>query len=313
MMAIAGCNSLETALKWKIPLQNVAVTAMSASLRDKNGIAPGQNTQLIVSITDTSGAVLYAGSNGTNKIMWDDLLFTGDIVSVNQRGEVSMPDDPRVTDGKLGHIVITVPSHPEIHAEINVPVRYDAKYRVNFSGHAGLDGASGLNGIDGFTGMPGSMIPTSPSPGGNGGNGTDGSNGQDGGMGTSAPPVQVKVTLSRKALLQVEVEADHQQKFFLIDPNGGSLSIRADGGKGGAGGSGGRGGKGGMGGTGTPSGMNGMDGHDGLSGYDGVAGRGGLITVIYDPSAKPYLKILHLSSWNGPRPLFVESHVDPLW
>jgi hypothetical protein len=132
-------------------------------------------------------------------------------------------------------------------------------------------------------------------------------------MGSSAPPVQVKVTLTSKTLLQVEVEANRQQKFFMVDPDGGSLSIKADGGKGGAGGRGGRGGKGGMGGSGTPSGMNGMDGHDGRSGYDGVAGRGGLITVTYDAAAKPYLKVIHLSSWNGPRPVFVESNISSLW
>ena len=54
----------------------------------------------------------------------------------------------------------------------------------------------------------------------------------------------------------------------------------------------------------------------GLSGWDGSNGsngRGGSITVAYDPQAKPYLAVLHLSNVGGPNPVFNEETVAPLW
>jgi len=315
LSAISGCTTLETALKWKTPLNKISISSIAVTLRDKNGLAPGHSGQLMITVTEPSGTVLCAGGPKNNQIMWDDVAITGTVVSVKQRGVISMPDDPRISDGKVGHVVVTVPSHPDVRAEMDIPIRYDDGFTANFSGSNGMDGISGMDGIDGSMGSSGSMVPGNPSPGGRGADGTNGSDGQDGGMGASASQVQVKIALqdAAKKLLQIEVDADHQQKFFLVDPSGGSLLVKADGGKGGTGGRGGRGGKGGMGGVGSPSGMQGMDGHEGRSGFDGVAGHGGLITVIYDPAVKPYLKAIHLSSWNGPRPIFIESAVTSLW
>jgi hypothetical protein len=111
----------------------------------------------------------------------------------------------------------------------------------------------------------------------------------------------------------VSVSAEGKQKFYLIDPHGGSLTVRADGGAGGSAGKGGRGGRGGMGGIGTPNGSSGHDGSNGHDGWSGSSGRGGLITVTYDPQARPYLGIIHLSSQNGPAPVFREQAVTALW
>jgi hypothetical protein len=52
---------------------------------------------------------------------------------------------------------------------------------------------------------------------------------------------------------------------------------------------------------------------DGHSGSDGSFGRGGSITVTYDPQAKPYLLAIRLSNSNGPKPVFMEAPVAPLW
>ena len=89
--------------------------------------------------------------------------------------------------------------------------------------------------------------------------------------------------------------------------------MKADGGPGGSGGHGGRGGQGGAGGSGQPSGNTGSNGSDGLNGSDGPMGMGGTITVTYDPGAKPYLSVLHLSSKNGPPQVFIQQPVAPLW
>jgi hypothetical protein len=159
------------------------------------------------------------------------------------------------------------------------------------------------------------MDPNNPSPGGNGGNGTDGSNGGDGGPGGNAPPVQVRIALRAGShpLLQVGVSALGKDKLYLVDPQGGSLTVNADGGPGGSGGRGGRGGRGGSGGMGTPSGSSGSNGSDGRNGFDGSPGKGGSITVTYDPQAKAYMTVIRLSNKGGPAPVFKEEPVAPLW
>jgi hypothetical protein len=224
-------------------------------------------------------------------------------VTANKKGVVSLPRDPRVSDGKMPHVTITVPSHPDIRAELDIPVRYDYNFTSNFSGSNSTSGSTG------------SIDPNNPSPGGNGSDGTNGSNGQDGGRGKDAPPVQIRVALRSGShpLLQMDVVAPGREEVFLVDPHGGSLTVEADGGSGGSGGKGGRGGRGGSGGTGTPSGSRGRDGMDGRNGWDGSSGSGGSIAVTYDPAVAPYLGVIHLSNRGGPAPVFNEEPVAPLW
>jgi hypothetical protein len=212
-------------------------------------------------------------------------------------------------------VSITVPSHPDLQAGLDIPLRYDYNFVSNFSGASGTDGMNGSDGLAGMSGSPGSMDPNNPSAGGDGGNGSDGSNGSDGGNGEDAPPVQVRVTLrpGSHPLLQASVVATGHHRFYLVDPMGGSLTVKADGGSGGSGGRGGRGGSGGSGGIGSPSGSSGQNGSDGHDGSDGSPGKGGLITVTYDPQVKPYLAQIHFSSQNGPKPVLQEASVAPLW
>lgn len=248
--------------------------------------------------------------------------MTASVVTVNKKGTISLAKDPRVSDGKTGHVTITVPSHPDLRADLDIPFRYDIAFKADFSGVKGTDGMNGMDGMDGMDGSSGSMgstDPNNPSAGGNGGNGTDGSSGGDGGAGGDAPPVQIRVAFQAPTafsgghpLIQVSVAA-HGKKFYLIDPQGGSLTVHADGGAGGSGGRGGRGGRGGSGGIGSPNGMDGISGQDGVSGNDGSAGSGGLITVTYDPEVGQYMNVIHLSSWNGPKPVFQEEPVAALW
>jgi hypothetical protein len=208
-----------------------------------------------------------------------------------------------------------VPSHPDLRAELDIPITYDYRFNANFSGSPGSSGMNGTDGIDGISGSIGSMDPNNPSPGGNGTNGTDGSNGQDGGNGGDAPPVDIRVALRSGVhpLLQVSVSAAGKQRFYLLDPQGGMLAVKADGGAAGSGGRGGRGGHGGSGGIGTPNGSSGMDGASGRNGFDGSPGKGGRITLTYDPQTKPFLAAIHLSNQYGLTPVFREQPVAPLW
>src|ERR1700676_5291392 len=314
-LALSGCTPIKVRLGMKVYLEKTPVTSIAASLPNRSGIAPGEKSPLLVVLTEPDGKVLQTEGAGHGKVLWKDLTVTPSVVTANQKGIVSLPHDPRKSEGKLGHVSITVPSHPDLRAELDIAVRYNYAFTSNFSGSRGPSGMSGSDGMVGSSGSMGSNDPNNPSAGGNGGNGTDGSNGGDGGNGGDAPPVQVRVAFrsGNSPLLQVSVSAAGKQKLYLVDPQGGSLTVRADGGAGGAGGRGGRGGQGGSGGMGTPSGSSGSNGSDGRSGFDGSPGKGGSITVTYDPQVKPFLGTIRLSNKGSPPPAFKENPVAALW
>jgi hypothetical protein len=315
LLVLSGCTPVKVRLGMKVYLAKIPIASIEASQAKGTGIVPGQKSALVVMITEPEGKVLQTEGAGHGKVLWKDLTVTATVVTVDQKGVVSLRHDPRISDGKLAHVTITVPSHPDLRAELDIPLRYDYAFVSNFSGSTGSSGMSGTDGMAGSSGSMGSTDPTNPSPGGNGGNGTDGSDGGDGGPGGSAPPVRVRVTLRAGShpLLQASVVAAGHTRLYLVDPQGGSLTVKADGGAGGSGGRGGHGGQGGSGGMGTPSGSNGSSGSDGRNGFDGSPGKGGSITVTYDPQAKPFLALIHLSNKGGPPPVFKEEPVAPLW
>jgi hypothetical protein len=315
LLVLSGCAAVKVKLGMRIYLAKTTVTSMQVTLPKGPAIAPGEKLGLVAQFTQPDGKVLVTEGQGQGKVLWKDITVTPTVVTADQKGNVTLPKDPRLSDGKLAHVTITVPSHPDLHADLDIPTTYDYKFTSNFSGSTGSSGFNGSDGMDGASGSMGSTDPNNPSPGGNGGNGTDGSNGQDGGPGGDAPPVVVRVTLrpGTHPLLQASVAAAGKTRFYLIDPQGGALTITADGGAGGSGGRGGRGGHGGSGGIGSPNGSSGNSGSDGRNGFDGSPGRGGSITVTYDPQVKPYLAAIHLSNRGGPTPVFTQAPVAPLW
>ncbi|MGD0365966.1 MAG: hypothetical protein ABSA94_00795 [Acidobacteriaceae bacterium] len=315
-LALTGCSSIKVHLGMRVRLDKLPITSMEATLPKDPAIAPGEKTPLVVTFTQPDGKTLVTEGQGKGKVLWSDLAIAASVVTVNKKGVVSLAHDPRVSDGKTGHLAITVPSHPDLHAELDIPLRYNYKFVANYSGSAGSSGLNGSDGTDGVSGSPGSTDPNNPSPGGNGSAGSGGSNGQDGDPGGDAPPVQVQATLRPGAhpLLQIAVTAPgRKEHFYLVDPQGGSLTVTANGGPGGSGGKGGRGGHGGAGGSGTPDGQAGQDGSDGRDGFSGPDGRGGSITVLYDPQVKPFLSTIVLSNQGGPKPIFQEQPIPPLW
>lgn len=314
LFALSGCTRLKVKMGAKVYLDKTPVAAMGASF-PRGGLAPGEKAQLIVSFTQPNGKVLQTEGEGHGPVMWKDLAVTGNVVDVSSKGVVSLPMDPRASDGKTGRVSITVPSHPDLRAELNIPVRYNHNYYSDFSGSKGSDGFKGSDGISGTSGTSGSFDPNHPSAGGNGSNGSDGSNGGSGSRGGNGLPVNIQMHLRTwgPILLEIKVTGGGRQQLYLLDPHGGSLTVRSDGGDGGRGGKGGSGGRGGSGGIGSPNGSDGRSGSDGHDGSDGISGNGGMITVIYDREAQPYLSALHLSSYHGPRPVFREDTVGPLW
>lgn len=320
LLALTGCAAVKVKLGTRVYLEKIPVTSIEAKLVDAKqaqgpGIAPGEKLPLIATFTAPDGKVFMTEGEGHGKILWKDLKVTATVATVNGKGIVALPEDPRVSDGKLPHIIITAPSHPDLHAELDVPLRYDHSYTANYFGSSGINGSDGIAGIDGTSGSMGSTDPDHPSAGGDGGSGTNGSDGSNGGDGSGGPLVEIRMAFRSGAhpLLQVSVSAEGRQKLYMLDPQGGSLTVRSEGGSGGQGGKGGRGGRGGSGGIGSPNGSSGSDGSNGQDGMDGQSGNGGRISVTYDPQAKPFLRVLKLSNPGGPPPVFNEQPVGLLW
>jgi hypothetical protein len=315
VVALSGCAAIQVKLGMRVYLKKIPITSIQAKQGNGQGIAPGEKSPLIVTVTQPDGTVLTTEGKGHGKVLWKDLTVTPTVVGAGKKGVVVLSRDPRISDGKLPHVNITVPSHPDLHADLDIPIEYDRQFRANFSGHDGYSGTNGTSGMDGSSGSSGSFDPDHPSAGGDGGDGSNGSDGGHGGDGEDGPPVQVRVTLrpGSHPLLQIGVSGQGRESFFLVDPQGGSLTVLDQGGSGGSGGKGGSGGRGGSGGIGSPSGSSGRDGLSGTDGGSGSSGKGGSITLTYDPQAKPFLGIIKLSNQGGPAPVFKEEAVGPLW
>jgi hypothetical protein len=319
LVALSGCFRIQVKLKLRVSLAKLPVASMEVSQYKHPGIGPGEKSSLVATFTQPDGTELVTAGKGKGKIPWQELTVSPSVVTVNKKGVLTLDRDPRVSDGKTGHVVITVPGHPDLHAEFDIPLRYNYPFASNYAGSNGTNGLDGMDGRDGSSGGAGSMDPDNPSAGGNGGDGTSGADGGNGGDGGGGPPVQVQVALQSGShpLLQLGVTvAGHKERFYLVDPQGGSLTVTSAGGAGGRAGKGGRagiGGPGGTGGMGLPNGSRGIDGSSGSDGHAGSDGRGGNITVTYDPQVKPYLSAIHLSNPGGPAPVFKEAAVAPLW
>jgi hypothetical protein len=322
--ALGGCASIEVGLGLRMRLDKVPVTALSATLSPEAGLAPGKSGRLIVTATTSDAKQLVTVGAGRGKVLFDSFTFTATTVTVNKKGVVSLAADPRVSEGAIPHIQIAVVGHPEVTADLSIPVRYDVAFAGNFAGREGFKAINGLDGLAGSSGSDGSVDISNPSAGpsagGQGGNGTNGEDGRDGDPGQPGEAVHVWMTLKGgdHPMLQVRAASKTHAQLFLIDPNGGSLTVNASGGAGGAGGSGGRGGRGGSGGNGFPPGFSGQDGRDGFDGHAGSDGAAGTIIVSVDSQAQPYLSKLQLINKNGggapgPKPQILIETVAPIW
>ena len=302
----------------QVHLDKLPIVQVQANLSSGPGIAPGEKSQLVLAFKQPNGAMFASEGKGGGHVSWKDVAVRASVVKVDTKGVVSLPADPRISDGKVPHVTITLPSHPGVQTNLDIPVRYDRAFHANFSGAPGAPGLDGANGTDGSAGMDGSSDPDHPSAGARGTDGGSGGDGGKGGNGGNGPPLDVRMTLRQGThpLLQVSVATrvllGRSKKLFLIDPRGGSLTVTSAGGAGGPGGKGGRGGRGGAGGSGFPPGSSGNDGADGHPGSDGSSGSTGVITVMYDPSAKPYLAALRVGD-QGSHPVFKEMPVPSLW
>jgi len=322
--SLTACSSIEVALGLRTRLDKLPVTDVTANLVPGPGLSPGKHAALVVTATTADGKRYVTEGAGHGRVLYDSFTFDPSIVTIDKKGIVALPADPRLSENQAPQLALTVVGHPEVKTNLDIPVRYDAAFHAHFSGKAGSNGFDGMAGSDGSAGSDG-VVPIGdptgqPSAGGSGGNGGDGRDGDDGGPGQPGENVHVWLTLQAgdPPLLQARVASASRERLFLIDPNGGTLSVDANGGAGGRGGSGGRGGRGGAGGSGSPPGMPGLDGRNGMDGRNGQDGAAGTIVVSVDPQAEAYLGLLQLTNKNGggtpgrPPEIRVEP-VPPIW
>lgn len=296
------------------------MSSITASLSSQ-GLGPGQSARLIVVATTPDGKQLVTVGPGKGKVLFSSFNLSGILASVTKRGVVSLPDDPRATLGKTPQVHIEAINHPGVTADVEIQVRYDVPFVADFSGAGGQAGSPGSSGSSGTAGTDGSTDPKNPRPGGDGGDGGNGEDGGDGGDGDDGDAVHVWFTLlaGDHPMLQARVRGTaNPEKLFLINPAGGSLTVKADGGAGGAGGEPGQGGSGGSGGDGIPKGNDGRKGQPGRAGRNGAPGAAGTITVSVDPLALPFVEKLMLSNVSGsgksgPSPRYITEPVPPIW
>jgi hypothetical protein len=322
--AVGGCASIEVGLGLRMRLDKVPVTALSAALSPDPGLSPGKSGRLIITATTSDATQFVTVGAGHGKVLFDSFTFTATTVTVSKKGVVSLAADPRISEGASPQIHIAVVGHPDVTADLNIPIRYDVAFVANFAGSAGFKGIDGLDGLAGSSGSDGSVDignpSAAPSAGGPGGDGTNGEDGRDGDAGQPGEAVHVWMTLKSgdHPMLQVRAASKTRTQLFLIDPSGGSLTVNASGGAGGAGGSGGRGGRGGSGGSGFPPGFSGQNGRDGFDGHAGADGVAGTIIVSVGSQAQPYLSKLQLINKSGggapgPKPEIRIETVAPIW
>lgn len=324
LVLFVGCAPIQVAMGARVRLDKIQVKELSAQLQEGTGLWPGGSAPLVVKAIAEDGTEYVTAGAGRGKVLWDSYRIesTGAAgATVNGRGVVKLDADPRNYSARPLRLRITAHSIPERTTELDLPIRYNVPFEARFFGRSGFSGTDGAAGSKGSTGSSGSTDLQHPSAGGDGGRGGDGGNGSNGADGGDGPDVQVHVRLQPGAnLLQVCVEAEKDVRYFLVDPSGGSLLIRSDGGRGGNGGRGGSGGPGGSGGTGWPSGFSGMSGNAGHDGSSGRDGHDGSITVWVDPTAMPFLKALQFSDRGSLRSGSLEEKlkirevaVAPLW
>jgi hypothetical protein len=112
LLAQSGRSSMKLKLGWRVDRTQIPVSSIEVSLPKSPGIAPGQKSPPVVKVTQPNGKVLLTEGQGGGKVQWKGLHVTASVVNVNQKGVLSLARDPRVSDGRLGHVTVTVPSQP---------------------------------------------------------------------------------------------------------------------------------------------------------------------------------------------------------
>ncbi len=268
---LSGCVAIGKALGGKVDLNDKQVDSLTLATPSDGASCPGYEIPLIATATLAGGEKLQTEGAGGGKVLWSSFTIESRGARVTPEGILAIDSDPRATLGAPVYVRLRVGRQGPA-TEVSIPVRYDCAYVANFNGQHGDDGADGADGTDGVRGA-------------DGGPGADGADGQQ---------VQALVSLVPRptlgsSLLSVFVQGARTQRLYYVDPERGSLLVRANGGDGGDGGSGGYG----FGASGLPGRNNGSRGHG------GNGGNGGSLFLRVSPEATAYLKCIQFENHGG--------------
>jgi len=231
-LAISGCASIEVAVGLRTRLDAIPVTGLAASLVPGPALAPGGSARLVLTATTADGKKLVTEGPGHGTVLYDSYAFAASVAQVDKQGVVWLAADPRLSDGQTPRIHITVNGHPDVTADIQIPVHYNVSFKADYSGRPGNSGFNGTDGSAGMNGSSGSIDPNNPSPGGDGTAGGDGGDGQDGGPGEDGKPVQVWVTRKPEPYLLLQVRVVSGRKRRGAMPGAKRYDLRRRGGAG---------------------------------------------------------------------------------
>lgn len=225
-------------------------------------------------------------------------------------GTLLINEDPFSINRHTVTMMTCLKKNPSVGDTLNITLDYRDDFRSAFYGSSGFDGFSGISGSTGSEGQ-------------NGGYGEHGDHGDNGSQG---PDLEVFAdvyfdTIIHEELMYIEIRQMHYANIrkYLVNTDGGFISICSYGGDGGDGGDGGNGGKGGDGydgetikevvhvndsttevityrRSGGPGGNGGDGGH---AGDGGIGGPGGNIYITYTQYAEPHLHLIHAISRGG--------------
>jgi len=185
-----------------------------------------------VMITEYNNGIQRVSSNLRNKKESANFQFTGEGGSYKNGKFTIEPDFSKIQDHRAALIVNSL-RNTSVSDTFSILLDYRHAYNLQLQGSSGMIGSSGSAGSPGFPG-------------------SDGQNGQNGEFGTDGPDISVWVDLYMDSVLNCNLLYVYAQNLwtgeesrYLINPDGGSLTVTSNGGSGGSGGSGGVGGNGG--------------------------------------------------------------------
>lgn len=279
-------------------LSSKKVTDLSVDLvgADTLAVCPGVPQAIEVELTLENGRTKHTRGSGRDHVAWRELKILFDGNPQDGTGFTLYADPRRSLNGPM-ELRVELADRPEVAQTLSVVPRYDCAFTADFSGFQGAWGVGGAS--DGRDGRDGDEAERRDDgswagAGQDGRSGTDGSPGATGGQGGPGGQARVfvqRVEVGEQTLVQVLIEGEvlrddawqARTRRFLIDPDGGSLTVDVRGGAGGRGEEGGQGGEGGDGGDGDPPGGIGAGADGGRGGDGGDGGPGGNAEFYVDP------------------------------
>jgi hypothetical protein len=98
VVALSGCAAIQVKLGMRVYLKKIPITSIQAKQSDGQGIAPGEKSPLIVTVTQPDGTVLTTEGKGHGKVLWKDLTVTPTVVGAGKKGVVVLSRDPRISE-----------------------------------------------------------------------------------------------------------------------------------------------------------------------------------------------------------------------